>query len=60
MPVLLIQQASVYTASELHADHDLQRMDRHTFIERLAYHYDQFNTGGSALLGEELIGAHDE
>ncbi len=43
MPVSLIQQASVYAASELHADHDLQKMDRHTFIGRLAYHYDQFN-----------------
>lgn len=50
LPVSMIGRAASYAAEELRADNALRGMDRDQFIERLAYHYDQLNTGGSALL----------
>ena len=43
LPVSMIPRAGGYAADELAADHALQRMDREQLIERLAFHYDQFN-----------------
>lgn len=56
----MVGRAVGYAEGELRADNELRGMSRKQFIDRLAYHHDQLNTGGSALLGEELIGAHDE
>lgn len=43
------------------ADHDLLRgLNQDEFVAELAESWGELNTGGSALLGEELIGAHDE
>ena len=38
----------------------LRGMGREPFVRELAERWGELNTGGSALLGEELIGAHDE
>lgn len=38
-----IQQAAHYCATQLRDENYLKGMPRQTFIERLAYHYDQFN-----------------
>ena len=54
LPVVMIGRASQYAAEELQGDRMLSGLDRERFIERLSYHYDQWNTGGSALLGCEL------
>lgn len=43
MPVSLIERASAYVAEQLHADNNLQGMQRDQFIERLAVHYDELN-----------------
>lgn len=43
LPVSVIDRASVYAAQELRADESLRGYDREGLIERLAYHYDQFN-----------------
>ena len=43
LPVAMIDRAAGYAAEELRADSNLRGLDRHRFIERLAYHYDQFN-----------------
>ena len=49
-----------YCEGMLRDDSLFRGMSRDQLIERLSVNYDNFNTGGSALLGEELIGAHDE
>ncbi|HPV81109.1 MAG: Fic family protein [Nigerium sp.] len=43
LPVLMIGRAAGYAAEELRSDNHLRGLDRESFIERLAYHYDQFN-----------------
>lgn len=43
LPVPMIGRAAAYCAEELRADNDLRGMSREQFIDRLAYHYDQFN-----------------
>jgi cell filamentation protein len=43
LPVSMIGRAAGYAADELRADNSLRGMDRDQFIDRLAYHYDQFN-----------------
>jgi cell filamentation protein len=49
-----IDRGSMFAADELRADNMLRGMKREQFIDRLSHHYDQWNTGGSALLGCEL------
>lgn len=39
----MIGRAAGYAEGELRADHELRGMSREQFIDRLAYHYDQFN-----------------
>lgn len=48
-PTTVIERAAGFAAAELRADDYLRGMDRATSIDRLAHHYDQFNTGVSAL-----------
>lgn len=43
LPVSMIGRAASYAEGELRADKELRGMGREQFIERLAYHYDQFN-----------------
>ncbi len=43
LPVSMIGRAAAYCAEELRADNELRGMSREQFIDRLAYHYDQFN-----------------
>lgn len=43
LPVSMIVRAAGYAERELHADNHLRGMSRDQFIDRLAYHYDQFN-----------------
>ncbi|SER60325.1 cell filamentation protein [Propionibacterium cyclohexanicum] len=43
LPVSMIGRAAGYAEGELRADHELRQMSREQFIDRLAYHYDQFN-----------------
>jgi cell filamentation protein len=43
LPVSFIQRAAGHAAEELEADGRLRGLDRRTFVERLAYHYDQWN-----------------
>lgn len=43
LPVSMIGRAATYAAAELRADGLLHGLDRSTFVERLAYHYDAFN-----------------
>lgn len=43
LPVSMIGRAASYAAEELRTDKHLRGLDRERFIERLAYHYDQFN-----------------
>ncbi len=43
LPVSMIGRAAAYCADELSADNELRGMSRDQFINRLAYHYDQFN-----------------
>jgi cell filamentation protein len=43
LPVSMIGRAAGYAAEELRGENSLGGMDRDGFIERLAYHYDQFN-----------------
>lgn len=43
LPVSMIARAADYAAGELCNDDALRGMNRSRFIERLAYHYDQFN-----------------
>lgn len=43
LPVSMIGRAAGYAAEELRVDNDLRGLNRDRFIERLAYHYDQFN-----------------
>lgn len=56
VPTSLIQRAAHFTFTELADDGHLQGMERGHFVERLAYHYDQLNTGVSALSRWELSG----
>lgn len=39
----MIERAAGFAVGELREDRYLRRMDRETFIARLAHHYDQFN-----------------
>lgn len=43
LPVSMIVRAADYAERELRADNHLRGMSRDQFIDRLAYHYDQFN-----------------
>ncbi|MBU4336298.1 MAG: Fic family protein [Actinobacteria bacterium] len=43
LPVSLIGRAAGCAAEELRAENELRGLDRGRFIDRLAYHYDQFN-----------------
>ncbi len=43
LPVVMIGRASDYASAELRGDDMLRGMDHDRFINRLAYHYDQFN-----------------
>ncbi|WP_231928188.1 Fic/DOC family protein [Devriesea agamarum] len=43
LPVSMISRAASYAEGELRADNELRSMSREQFIDRLAYHYDQFN-----------------
>jgi len=43
LPVSMIGRAAGYAEGELRADNELRGMSREQFIDRLAYHYDQFN-----------------
>lgn len=43
VPVSLIERAAGFVAGELAKDNYLRKMDRDTFIGRLAHHYDQLN-----------------
>ncbi len=43
LPVSMIGRAAGYAAEELRGDNALRGMDRDRFVDRLAYHYDQFN-----------------
>ncbi|BAW93615.1 toxin-antitoxin system, toxin component, Ficfamily [Actinomyces sp. Chiba101] len=43
LPVSMIVRAASYAERELRADNDLLGMSRDQFIDRLAFHYDQFN-----------------
>ena len=43
LPVAMIDRASMFAADELRQDHLLRGMDRDQFIDRLSYHYDQWN-----------------
>lgn len=43
LPVGMVGQAAHFAAGELREDNGLRGMDRDRFIERLSYHYDQFN-----------------
>lgn len=43
LPVSMIGRAASYAAEQLCAENHLRGLDRDRFIERLAYHYDQFN-----------------
>ena len=43
LPVVMIGRASQYAAEELQGDRMLSGLDRERFIERLSYHYDQWN-----------------
>ena len=43
LPVSMIGRAASYAAEELRADKDLRGLERDRFIDRLAYHYEQFN-----------------
>lgn len=54
LPMALIERAAAFAATELAEDNFLHNMDRDQFIARLAHHYDQLNTGGSALFDREL------
>ena len=44
LPVSMIEHAAAYAAQELRDDNLLRGMGRDKFVERIAYHYDQFNT----------------
>lgn len=43
LPVAVIDRAATFTATELRDDNMLRGLDRDRFVERLAYHYEQFN-----------------
>lgn len=43
LPASMIKQAAHHAASELREDNGLRGIDRDRFVERLSYHYDQFN-----------------
>lgn len=43
LPVSMIERSAGFAAEELRADNSLRGMDRDRFIDRLSYHYDQFN-----------------
>lgn len=43
LPVSMIDRASLYAAGELRHDRKLTGLGRDRFIERLSYHYDQWN-----------------
>lgn len=49
LPVSMIDRAAGFAAGELRKDGMLRGLDREQFIGRLSHHYDQWNTGGSAL-----------
>lgn len=57
LPASMIGRSAGYAADELRADNMLRGLDRERFVMRLAHHYDQFNTGGSAVSPEELFAA---
>ena len=43
LPVSMIGRAAGYATEELRSDNHLRGLDCERFVERLAYHYDQFN-----------------
>lgn len=43
LPQFQIERAAGFAAEELRTDNMLRGLDRDRFVERLAYHYDQFN-----------------
>lgn len=43
LPVSMIARAAGHAAEQLHDDNSLYGLDRDRFIDRLAYHYEQFN-----------------
>ncbi|WP_051259369.1 Fic/DOC family protein [Schaalia suimastitidis] len=43
LPASMISRSAAYCAAELRADNELRGMNRELFIDRLTYHYDQFN-----------------
>lgn len=43
LPQVMIQRAAGFAADALRADNMLRGLDRDRFVDRLAYHYDQFN-----------------
>jgi cell filamentation protein len=43
LPVSFIRRAARYSADELVSDRLLNGLSREAFVERLAYHYDQWN-----------------
>lgn len=43
LPFSMIDRAARYAADELRSDNYLHGLDRNQFIDRLTYHYDQFN-----------------
>lgn len=43
LPVPMIDRAAAFAAAELRDENMLRGLDRDRFVERLAYHYEQFN-----------------
>jgi len=43
LPVVMIERAAGYAADELRSDDMLRGMERERFVERLSFHYDQWN-----------------
>lgn len=60
VPVAMIERAAVFSADELRADNNLKALSRDRFIERLSYHYDQFNYGGPGSTNDEACRAASE
>lgn len=56
----VLSSAALQEFRKLAAANYLRGLDHSTFVAGLAESWGELNTGGSALLGEELIGAHDE
>ncbi|MBO0805290.1 MAG: Fic family protein [Nocardiopsaceae bacterium] len=43
LPVAMIDRAAAFAAGELASENMLRGLDRESFVNRLSYHYDQFN-----------------